>query len=162
MIFRGLNFNIRWVCAGSGTKEGVQSEIISITFKKFVTKMMKQVSWKQERWLHLTFINCKCRCPCWASLSTCPCTRRWGSSWHSYTPLTGTLSGEWCCGRMRSLNWSIFRKVVVSGLLLSIPTVENYRVEGKSYSRLDSYHHVRGWICFLSSQNVWETFICIQ
>ena len=59
MIFRGLNFNIHWVCVGSGTKEGVQSEIISITFKKFVTKMMKQVSWKQEKWLylHLTFIN---------------------------------------------------------------------------------------------------------
>ena len=29
---------------GSGTKEGVQSETIQITFKKLVTKLMKNVS----------------------------------------------------------------------------------------------------------------------
>ena len=86
--------------AGMGTKEGVQTEIISFTFKKFVTKIMDQMpslskpentSVSQDMRHFLSFIH--------------------------------------------SSHGNTFRKVVVSGLLLSIPTVENYKIEGKCYSR---------------------------
>ena len=85
---------------GSGTKEGVQTEIISFTFKKLVTKMMEQMP-------SLTKPE---------NISVCQDMRHFLSFIHSS-------------------HGNTFRKVVVSGLLLSIPTVENYKIEGKCYSR---------------------------
>ena len=85
---------------GSGTKEGVQTEIISFTFKKIVTKMMNQMPslMKPE------------------NMSVCQDMRHFLSFIHNS-------------------HGNTFRKVVVSGLLLSIPTVENYKIQGKCYSR---------------------------
>ena len=84
---------------GVGTKEGVQTEIINMTFKKFVTKLMKQISW----------IN-----------------RPENMALHS--DMRAFLSF------IHHAHGNAFRRVVVSGLLLSVPTVENHRVEGKHYS----------------------------
>ena len=85
---------------GAGTKEGVQTEIISFTFKKLVTKMMDQMPalMKPE------------------NMSVCQDMRHFLAFIHSS-------------------HGNTFRKVVVSGLLLSIPTVENYKIQGKCYSR---------------------------
>ena len=85
---------------GAGTKEGVQTEIISFTFKKLVTKMMDQMPAlvKPE------------------NMSLCQDMRHFLSFIHSS-------------------HGNTFRKVVVSGLLLSIPTTENYKIQGKCYSR---------------------------
>ena len=85
---------------GAGTKEGVQTEIISFTFKKIVTKMMEQMP-------SLTRPE---------NMSVCQDMRHFLSFIHSS-------------------HGNTFRKVVVSGLLLSIPTVENYKIQGKCYSR---------------------------
>ena len=86
--------------AGVGTKEGVQTEIISYTFKKFVTKIMDQMPNLNKP----------------ENMSVSQDMRHFLSYIHN------------CHG-------NTFRKVVVSGLLLSIPTVENYKIEGKCYSR---------------------------
>ena len=86
--------------AGVGTKEGVQTEIISYTFKKFVTKIMEQMPSLNKP----------------ENMSVSQDMRHFLSYIHN------------CHG-------NTFRKVVVSGLLLSIPTVENYKIEGKCYSR---------------------------
>ena len=85
---------------GVGTKEGVQHDIINVTFKNFVTKLMNQISW----------IN-----------------RPENVSLHSDMRAFLTF--------IHNAHGNPFRRVVVSGLLLSIPKVENHRVEGKHYGR---------------------------
>ena len=104
---------------GSGTKEGVQTEIISITFKKMVTKMMEQmtvitkpenISLHNEMRQFLAYIH-----------------HTHGNTFRLKLP----VNDKWTF----LSNWCYFRKVVVSGLLLSIPTVENYKVEGKYHNR---------------------------
>ena len=85
---------------GVGTKEGVQDEIISMTFRKFVTKLMKQIGW---------------------------ISRTENMALHS--DMRAFLS---CIQRSHG---DAFRRVVISGLLLSIPKAEDHRVEGKHYAR---------------------------
>ena len=85
---------------GAGTKEGVQTEIISFTFKKIVTKMMEQMPSLMRP----------------ENMAVCQDMRHFLSFIHSS-------------------HGNTFRKVVVSGLLLSIPTVENYKIQGKYFSR---------------------------
>ena len=85
---------------GVGTKEGVQDEIISMTFKKLVTKLMKQISWMNR-----------------------PENMALHSDMRAFLSFIQRSHGD------------AFHRVVISGLLLSIPKVEDHRVEGKHYAR---------------------------
>ena len=85
---------------GVGTKEGVQEQIISMTFSKFVTKLMKHIGW----------IN-----------------RPENMALHS--DMRAFLS------YIQRSHGDVFRRVVISGLLLSIPKVEDQTVEGKRFGR---------------------------
>ena len=71
-----------------------------MTFRKFVTKLMKQTVWINR-----------------------PENMALHSDMRAYLSYIQRSHGD------------VFRRVVISGLLLSIPKVEDQRVEGKHYAR---------------------------
>ena len=85
---------------GVGTKEGVQEQIISMTFSKFVTKLMKHRGWMNR-----------------------PENMALHSDMRAFLSYIQHSHGD------------VFRRVVISGLLFSIPKVEDQRVQGKHFDR---------------------------